>query len=103
MAMLALLGGQVYMLDMPPVQELIEALVGDLRTHLLAILLIVLIVLSHARQNLIRRPAARAAGTTASEDNTVDGSNAVAASVAADSGGNGEAQRDDGPRDGAVY
>jgi len=91
--MLLLLSGQVYLLDLPPAQELAEALLGDLRTHVLAIIIILLGVLLHTRYSLIRtRPMAasrNAAGGSSSTDGVLAGSSSTNASGEAVNRGDG--------------
>jgi TPR repeat protein len=96
-AMLLLLTAQVYWLEMPPAQEMLDASLGDVRTHLLAIHLIVLAVLLRARSSLHQAQRRRAtAGATALEADSVD----ISGDASAGAGG---ALREQGSGDGAVY
>merc|ERR1740117_2834722 len=59
--MLALLAAQVYLVDIPPVQDIMETMLWDFRTHLLAIHILLLAVLMYARALLLLGLAAREA------------------------------------------
>jgi hypothetical protein len=76
---------------------MLDASLGDVRTHLLAIHLIVLAVLLRARSSLHQAQRRRAtAGATALEADSVD----ISGDASAGAGG---ALREQGSGDGAVY
>lgn len=81
--MLGLLAWQVFLVDMPPAQDIVELLLGDLRTHVLAIHLVVLGILLHARSSLIRNRPIR----TVRPEGSTDASNAATAGDSAGEGG----------------
>lgn len=78
--MLVLLAWQMFLVELPPTQEIADAFFADLRTHVLAIHLVVLGVLLHSRSMLLRGRPGSSEGSFNEADGGHDNSRASGAS-----------------------